>query len=175
MNATYTIRPARPGDAEAIVGLIRELAVYERLEHQAEATADGIRAHLFGSHPVAEALLAEGGGTDGPIGFALFHGTFSTFQGKPGLHLEDLFVKPEHRGLGIGKTLLAEVARIAVDRGCGRLDWIVLNWNAPSIGFYRSLGAEPLDDWTSYRLDGDRLLDVASGSPAAIRGGEEGR
>jgi GNAT superfamily N-acetyltransferase len=144
MNAT--IRPARHDDAPTIASLIRELAVYERLEDQAKATADDLARHLFGDRPAAEVLIAEVDGD--PVGFALYFSTFSTFRGQPGIYLEDIFVRPEHRGRGIGKALLASIARVAVDRGCGRLEWSVLDWNTPSIEFYRSQGAIPLDDWT---------------------------
>jgi GNAT superfamily N-acetyltransferase len=146
-----TIRAARPGDAEVLVNLVRELAVYEKLEQHARATADNFEQHLFGPRPAAEAALAEVDGR--PVGFALWFSTFSTFRGQPGLYLEDIFVRPEFRGRGIGKALLAAIARLAVERGCGRLEWSVLNWNAPAIGFYRRLGARPMDEWTVYRID----------------------
>jgi GNAT superfamily N-acetyltransferase len=158
MNAT--IRPARPDDAPTIASLIRELAAYERLEDQAKATADDLTRHLFGDRPAAEVLIAEVDGD--PVGFALYFATFSTFRGQPGLYLEDLFVRPEHRGQGIGKALLARVARIAVDRGSGRLEWSVLDWNSPSIEFYRSQGAIPMDEWTVFRVADRALDDLAS-------------
>jgi GNAT superfamily N-acetyltransferase len=161
MNAT--IRPARPDDAETLAALIRELATYEKLEVQARATPEALRRDLFGPRPFAEALVAEVDG--GPVGFALFFHNYSTFRGEPGLYLEDLFVRPEHRGLGIGKALLASLARIALERGCGRLEWSVLDWNAPSIGFYRSLGARPMDEWTIYRLDDEPLARLAGLAP----------
>lgn len=145
-----TLRPARPDDAGTIASLIRELAVFEKLEDQAKATADDLRRHLFGDRPAADVILAEVGGE--VVGFALFFPTFSTFRGQPGIYLEDLFVRPDHRGRGIGKAILARLARIAVDRGCGRLEWAVLDWNRPAIGFYRSLGAVPMDEWTVYRV-----------------------
>jgi GNAT superfamily N-acetyltransferase len=157
------IRPCRPEDAEALADLVRGLAEYERLEAFARATPDDFRAHLFGPRPVAEAILAEVEGV--PVGFALFFTNFSTFRGQPGLYLEDLFVRAEHRGRGIGKALLASVAGIAVARGCGRLEWSVLDWNAPAIGFYRTLGANPLDQWTIYRLDDEPLARLARRSP----------
>ncbi|QDV33034.1 GNAT family N-acetyltransferase [Tautonia plasticadhaerens] len=160
---TATIRPARAEDSETIARLIRELADYERLLDQARAGGEEIRRSLFGPRPFAEALIAEWDG--GPIGFALFFHTFSTFRGQPGVHLEDLFVRPTHRGRGIGKALLASVARLAVDRGCGRLEWSVLDWNEPAIGFYRSLGARPMDDWTVYRVDDGPLLRLAEFAP----------
>jgi GNAT superfamily N-acetyltransferase len=147
---SVSIRPCRPDDAEALVALVRELAVYERLEAYARATPDDFRTHLFGPRPMAEAVLAEVEGL--PVGFALYFMTFSTFRGRPGIYLEDLFVRPEYRGRKIGKSLLAHVARVAVERRCARLEWSVLDWNAPAIGFYVSLGAKPLDGWTVYRI-----------------------
>jgi GNAT superfamily N-acetyltransferase len=161
MTATdaYAIRPARPGDEVAIVELIRELAIYEKLEHEAKATPEGLAAHLFGARPYAEALFAEHRGD--PVGFALFFPTFSTFTGKPSLYLEDLFVRPPHRGHGVGKALLARIARLAVERGCGRLEWSVLDWNTPALDFYRSLGARPMDEWTVHRVAGDALTALA--------------
>jgi GNAT superfamily N-acetyltransferase len=158
MNAT--IRPCRPDDAETLVTLIRELAVYEKLESFARATPEALRTHLFGPTPAAEAILAEVEGA--AVGFALFFMTFSTFRGQPGLYLEDIFVRESHRGRGIGKAMLATVARRAVDRGCGRVEWSVLDWNAPSIAFYKSLGARPLDDWTVYRMDEEPLARLAA-------------
>jgi GNAT superfamily N-acetyltransferase len=141
------------------VGLIRELADYEHLEDQARATPEALGQHLFGPRPYAEALMAEVDGA--AVGFALYFPTYSTFRAQPSLYLEDLFVRPEFRGRGIGRALLARLARLAIARDCGRLEWAVLNWNAPSIGFYRSLGARPLNDWTTYRLDENRLQDLA--------------
>ena len=161
MNAT--IRPARLDDAPTIANLIRELAVYEKLEHQAKATSDDLARHLFGDRPAAEVLIAEVAGE--PVGFALFFPTFSTFRGQPGLYLEDLFVRPEHRGQGIGKALLASVAKLAVDRGCGRLEWAVLDWNTPSIEFYRSQGAVPMDEWTVFRVADEVPWTKLAGNP----------
>ena len=158
----FSIRPARPEDAELLVNLVLELAVYEKLEQHARATPDDFRRHLFGPRPAAEAAVAEVEGE--PIGFALWFSTFSTFRGQPGLYLEDIFVKPGFRGRGIGKGLLAAVARRAVERGCGRLEWSVLDWNAPAIGFYRSLGARPMDEWTVYRIDDEPLRRLAEAS-----------
>lgn len=155
----FTIRPACPDDAATLVNLIRELAVYERLEDHARATPEALREHLFGPRPYAEALIAEAGGE--PAGFALFFSTFSTFRAQPSLYLEDLFVRPSQRGRGLGKALLARLAELAARRGCGRLEWAVLNWNEPALGFYRSLGARPLDEWTVYRLDGEALASLA--------------
>lgn len=158
-RATFTLRSATPADADAIVNLVRELAVYERLEQYARATADDFRKHLFGARPAAEAIMAEVEGES--VGFALFFTTFSTFRGQPGLYLEDIFVRPERRGLGIGKALLATVARLAKERGCGRLEWSVLDWNDPAIAFYVAAGARPMDDWTVYRLDDEPLARLA--------------
>jgi GNAT superfamily N-acetyltransferase len=156
----FVIRPANVGDCYTIAVLIRELATYERLEDQAKATADDLARNLFGPRPFAEALVAEV--EDAAVGFALYFHTFSTFRGQPGIYLEDLFVRPEHRGYGIGKGLLARLARIAIDRGCGRIAWAVLDWNEPSIGFYRSLGASPLNDWTVYHLADAPLANLAA-------------
>lgn len=155
-----SIRPATVEDAPLIAQLIRELAEYERLAHAAVATDDGLREQLFGERPAAEVLIAEADGE--PAGFALFFHTFSTFLGKRGLYLEDLFVRPAFRGLGLGKHLMAALARIAVKRGCGRFEWSVLDWNAPAIGFYRALGATAIDEWTVHRLEGDALHALAS-------------
>jgi GNAT superfamily N-acetyltransferase len=154
-----TIRPAAEHELAQILAFIRELAVYEHLEHEVVATEADLALSLFGPRRFAEVVFACLEGT--PVGFALFFHNFSTFLGKPGIYLEDLFVRPEARGRGIGKQLLAWLARTALERGCGRLDWAVLDWNAPSIGFYRSLGARALDDWTTYRLDGAALEQLA--------------
>jgi GNAT superfamily N-acetyltransferase len=158
--AAFSIRAACPDDAELLANLVRELAVYEKLEHQALATPDDFRRNLFGPRPAAEAVVAEVDGQ--PVGFALWFTTFSTFRGQPGLYLEDLFVKPDFRGRGIGKGLLAFLAALAVERGCGRLEWAVLNWNEPAIGFYRSVGARPMDEWTVYRIDDEPLRRLAA-------------
>jgi len=155
----FTVRFACFEDAETIAVLVRELAIYEKLEQHAKATADDFRRHLFGQRPAAEAAIAEAGGK--AVGFALWFSTFSTFRGQPGLYLEDIFVRPECRGRGIGKALLATVAAKAVERGYGRLEWAVLHWNQPAIGFYKSLGAQPMDEWTVYRLDGGPLRKLA--------------
>ena len=154
-----TIRPARIEDCELLAALIRELAAYEKLEHDAKATGDDLRRHLFGERPFAEALVADEDGQ--AVGFAIFFHSFSTFSGKPGLYLEDLFVKPESRGRGIGKSLMVRLAKIAIDRDCGRFEWAVLDWNAPSIAFYKTLGAVPKDEWTVYRVDGEALKHLA--------------
>jgi GNAT superfamily N-acetyltransferase len=153
------IRPATSPDTPAIARLIRALAEYERLSHAVTLDTAQLREHLFGPRPFAEVLLAEEAGE--VIGFALFFHNYSTFVGRPGIYLEDLFVDPEHRGQGHGKALLRAVARLAVERGCGRLEWSVLNWNEPAIRFYRSLGAVPMDEWTVYRLTGDALAAAA--------------
>jgi GNAT superfamily N-acetyltransferase len=151
MNAPpFTIRPARADDCATIAGLIRELAAYERMEDQAKATPEDLRRNLFGPRPYAEAMIAE---VDGEaVGFALYFHNFSTFRGQPGLYLEDLFVRPESRGRGIGRAMLARLGALALERSCGRLEWAVLDWNESAIQFYRSLDATPMDDWTIFRL-----------------------
>ncbi len=158
-----TLRPARSDDSATIATLVRELAAYEKLAHEANATADDFRRHLFGDRPAAEVILAEVDGV--PVGFALYFTNFSTFRGRPGVYLEDLFVRPEHRGRGIGKALIAAVARVAVDRGAGRLEWAVLDWNEPSLAFYRALGAEAMDDWTVHRITDVPLVRLAGVDP----------
>jgi GNAT superfamily N-acetyltransferase len=149
------IRVATAADVPVIFELMRQLAIYEKLEHALVSTEADLTEALFGAHPVAETILALEGGK--PVGYALFFRTYSTFLGKPGLYLEDLFVLPEARGKGAGRALLAHLAAITVERGYGRLEWSVLNWNEPAIGFYRALGAVPMDEWTVYRLSGDAL------------------
>jgi GNAT superfamily N-acetyltransferase len=156
---TVTIRPATPADLDLIMSFIRALADYEKLAHEARADREELGRHLFGERPMAEVLIAEAEGA--PLGFALFFHNFSTFEGKPGIYLEDLFVSPQARGLGAGKALLARLAQIAVERGCARLEWSVLDWNQPAIDFYRSLGARPMDEWTVNRVDGAALLALA--------------
>lgn len=153
------LRPAAESDIPTILGFIRELAEYEKLLDQCVATEELLARHLFGDRPKAESVIAEWEGT--AVGFALFFHNFSTFLAKPGIYLEDLYVQPHMRGKGIGKALLQYLARLAVVRGCGRLEWSVLNWNEPSIGFYKSLGAKPQDEWTVYRLTGDELSKLA--------------
>jgi GNAT superfamily N-acetyltransferase len=153
------IRDANPDDVHLIAELIRALADYERLAHEVVLDEEELRAHLFGKRPYAEVVLAEDDGE--VVGFALFFHNYSTFLGQPGIYLEDLFVRPKHRGEGHGKALLAHLAKLAVERGCGRLEWSVLDWNEPSIAFYRSLGARPLDEWTVYRLDREALRVLA--------------
>jgi GNAT superfamily N-acetyltransferase len=154
------IVPATESDAPLVLGFIRKLAEYEKMSQQVVATEANIRQHVFGVNPAAEVLLAYW--DEKPVGFALYFRDFSTFLGQPGIYLEDLFVEPERRGKGIGKALLARLARIAVERGYGRLQWSVLDWNAPSIEFYRSLGAAPLEEWTAYRLSGEALHRLAA-------------
>jgi len=154
------IRPARPGEAAVIHGFIRELAEYEKLLDAAVATVEDIDTALFGASPRVFCDIAEMTGR--PVGFALWFYNFSTFQGRCGLYLEDLYVRPETRGKGAGKALLARLARRCVDESLGRLDWAVLDWNAPSIAFYDSLGAEALDGWTTRRLSGEALGQLAA-------------
>lgn len=161
------IRVASADDTKVICELIRGLAEYERLTHAVVFDEDQMCTFLFGPRPYAEVLLAEEDGQ--VVGFALFFHNFSTFQGRPGIYLEDIFVRPEYRGRGHGKALLSTIARLAVERGCGRVEWSVLNWNEPSIAFYRSLGAVPLDEWTTYRLSGDNLRALAATSTTALQ------
>ena len=156
-----TIRFADAADTPVILRFIRALAEYEKLEHECLADEASLRAQLFGPRPYAEVLLIEEDGA--AHGFALFFHNFSTFLAKPGIYLEDLFVDPAQRGRGYGKALLAKLAGIAVERGCGRLEWSVLDWNKPSIDFYLSLGARPMDEWTVYRLDGPALEKLGGG------------
>jgi GNAT superfamily N-acetyltransferase len=153
------IREAGPGDTALILQFIRGLAEYERLSHEVTATEDGLRESLFGERRTVEVLLAHW--RDEPAGFAVFFHNFSTFLGRPGIYLEDLFVKPEMRGKGIGKALLVHLAKLARERRCGRLEWSVLDWNEPAIGFYKNLGAVPKDEWTVFRVTGDALARLA--------------
>lgn len=154
------ITEAAERDIAVILDLIRQLAEYERLADRVTATEDQLRATLFGARPAAEVLLAALDGET--VGFAVFFGNYSTFLAKPGLYLEDLFVKPHARGQGIGTALLARLAQLAVERDCGRVEWAVLDWNEPSIRFYESLGAVPLNEWTTFRLTGDALAKLGS-------------
>ncbi len=153
------IRPAQAGDAALVLGFIRELAAYEKLSHEVVASEEDLRRELFGEHPSAEVAIAELAGA--PVGFALFFQSFSTFLGRPGLYLEDLFVRSEHRGQGVGQALLRHLARIARARDCGRFEWSVLDWNRDAIRFYEGLGAAALADWTVYRVTGDALERLA--------------
>ncbi len=156
------IRPARMEDVPVIAEFVRELAEYERLSDEVVLNEEDLRQHLFGKRRYAEVLIAEE--ENGiAVGFALFMHNYSTFLASPGIYLEDLFVRPAHRGKGHGKALLRELARIAVERGCGRFEWAVLDWNAPAIEFYRSLGARPMHDWTIFRITGDALLKLGGG------------
>ena len=154
-----TIRSATPSDVPLILSFIRGLADYEKLAHEVNATEEGLRESLFGGTRGAEVLIAEAGRE--PAGFALFFHNFSTFLGRHGLYLEDLFVKPEWRGHGIGRKLLTHLAQLAEQRGCGRLEWVVLDWNEPAIRFYRSLGARMMQDWRVFRLTGEELKELA--------------
>ena len=156
----FQIRPARVDDVPIILELIRDLATYERAPNEVTATEKRLVDVLFGERPAAEVLLAFEGET--PVGFAVYFYNFSTWLGRPGLYLEDLFVKPEKRGKGYGRALLVELARIARDRGCGRMEWAVLDWNEPAIKFYRALGAKPMDEWTVFRLTRDEIASLAN-------------
>jgi GNAT superfamily N-acetyltransferase len=157
-----TIRPALESDLDTIIELIQALADYEREPDAVELDRETLRGHLFGPQPYADVLMAETG-EGASAGFALFFHNFSTWKGRPGIYLEDLFVRPEFRGHGYGKALLVELARIAVQRGCARFEWSVLDWNEPSIAFYKALGAVPMDEWTTYRVTGDALERLAEG------------
>lgn len=154
------IIPATEADVPLILEMIRELAEYEKLLHIVAATEDHLRATLFGERPAAEVLLAQRNGE--AVGFALFFPNYSTFRAQAGIYLEDLYVKPHARGKGAGLALFTELAKIAVARGCGRVEWAVLDWNEPSIGFYKKLGAVAMDEWTTYRLTGDPLKSLAA-------------
>lgn len=155
---TFHIRQAKKSDSKAIVNLINQLAEYEKLSHESIVTVDLINQNVF-EKEYANVLIAEENNCI--IGFALYFFNFSTFIGKPGLYLEDLFVEPLHRGKGYGKMLLAELAKIAIQKECGRMEWVVLNWNTPSIKFYKSLGAFPLDEWSIYRLTEEKIKALA--------------
>ena len=167
------IEAATPADADLIVALIRELADYERLLDQVAVSSADIQRDLFGPRPYAEAVVARVDGE--PVGFALWFHNYSTFAGKPGLYLEDLFVRPAFRGRGYGEALLRYLAQVALDRGCARFEWAVLDWNEPALAFYRKLGAVPMDDWTVHRVSGDALAALAAGradSPQHNEGSE---
>ena len=160
MTLAHTLRSAEARDLEAIVALITELAEFEQLTHLLEVTADKLAPHLFGERPVAECVVGEVGGD--VVAFALFFSNFSTFLARPGLYLEDLYVRPAHRGSGLGKALLEHLGRLAAERGCGRFEWSVLDWNANAIAFYEKLGATVMPDWRICRIAGDRLARFAT-------------
>ena len=160
MEERFLIRPATPADVDELLRLIGELAIYEKLAHMAVGTPPMLHQALFGARPSCEALVAERGGRS--VGFALFFTTFSTFLCQPGLYLEDLFVEPAHRGAGLGKALLARLAALAVERGCGRFEWRVLDWNEPSIRFYESLGARLMKEWILVRMTKEELGALAN-------------
>jgi GNAT superfamily N-acetyltransferase len=162
-----SIRPATPADVPDILRLIRELSVYEKLEHLVVGTEDMLRESLFGERPACEALVASRGSR--AVGFALFYTTFSTFLCRPGIHLEDLFVEPGHRGAGIGKALLRRLAAMAAERGCGRLEWHVLDWNEPSIRFYESLDATLMKEWILVRMVAPEFRALAAREPSPAR------
>jgi len=164
VTGPVVIRPAAPADGPRILELIIELAHYERAADQVSATADGLQAALFGAEPAVFAHVADEDGQ--VVGFALWFRNFSTWLGRSGIYLEDLYVTPAMRGRGIGKALLAELAAICVERGYGRLEWWVLDWNTPAIGFYRSIGAQPMSEWTVQRLTGQALERLAAARPA---------
>ncbi|MFZ2989995.1 GNAT family N-acetyltransferase, partial [Ideonella sp.] len=166
----YKLRPAEPRDVPAVVALITELAVFEQLEHLLETTSERLMPHLFGERPVAECLVAERQreGAAEVVAFALFFTNFSTFKCLPGLYLEDLYVQPAHRSAGLGKALLRQLAQLAVQRGCGRFEWSVLDWNANAIAFYQKMGAVVMPDWRICRVTGDALQslgEAAQGQP----------
>ena len=160
MNEATQIRPATAADIDVVLALIRELAEYEKLLHEVVATDALVRESLFGPRPVAECVLACVNGK--PVGFALFFHNYSTFKGRAGLYLEDLFVRPEFRGQGIGEALLRHLARIAVERNCARMEWSVLDWNKRAIQFYERMGAVGINDWTTFRVTGDALARLGS-------------
>lgn len=158
---TFVLRPAKPDDAATILRFIRELAAYERAEHEVEATEETIRSSIFGEGAVTRALMCEVNGK--AAGFAVWFYNYSTWQARKGLYLEDLYVTPEFRGSGAGKLILRKLAEIAVKEGCGRFEWSVLDWNEPAIRVYKAIGAEPQDEWVRYRLSGKALHDFAAG------------
>ncbi len=158
-----SLNPIRPDEVCLLLGLIRELAEFEKLGHEVVATEEVLRESLFGQRRVAEAVLARIDGVE--AGFALYYHSFSTFLGRPGLYLEDLYVRSDHRGKGVGTALLTHVAAVAVERGCGRLEWEVLDWNRRAVDFYTGMGARPVTGWTVYRMTGDALLALGRGEP----------
>jgi GNAT superfamily N-acetyltransferase len=159
----YSIRPATVEDSPLILRFIRELADYERLLGEVTATETLIRQFLFGDPPRAEALIGEFRGD--PVGFALFFHNFSTFVSRPGIYIEDIYVRPEFRGRGFGKAFFVHLAQLAIERGCGRIEWAVLTWNEPAIEFYLTLGARPMDEWKVFRLDSESFRRLAGGIP----------
>ena len=159
MANSFEIRTATEADLPIVLSLIRELAEYERAPDAVVATEPGLREVLFGATPSAKVLLALDEGE--PVGFAVYFHNFSTWLGRPGLYLEDLFVRPEKRGKGYGRALLERLAQIAKERGCGRMEWAVLDWNEPAIQFYRKLGAQPMDEWTVFRLTEEGIANLA--------------
>jgi len=163
--ADFQIRPARAEDVPIVLQLIRDLATYERAPDEVTATEEQLVDVLFGERPAAEVLLVFE--ADLAVGFAVYFYNFSTWLGRPGLYLEDLFVKPEKRGKGYGRAMLVELAKIAGDRGCGRMEWAVLDWNEPGINFYRALGAKPMDEWTVFRLTRDEIAKLANAADTA--------
>ena len=165
----FEIRPARVEDVRSSLQLIRDLATYERAPDEVSATEEQLVDVLFGERPAAEVLLAFEGKS--PVGFAVYFYNFSTWLGRPGLYLEDLFVKPEKRGKGYGRALLVELAKIARDRGCGRMEWAVLDWNEPAIKFYRALGAKPMDEWTVFRLTREEIARLANAADMVASAG----
>ena len=165
MNTSHSLRAATPQDLPAVVGLIRELADFEHLSHLVVVTPESLHLHLFGPRPVAEAVVAEVQGQ--VVAFALFFTNFSTFLARPGLYLEDLYVRPQHRGRGIGKALLRHLGALAVERGCGRFEWSVLDWNAGAIAFYERMGATLLPDWRICRVTGPALRAFGDGTAGA--------
>ncbi len=166
-QSNFKIRPACVADVPIILKLIHDLATYERAPNEVTAKEEQLVDVLFGKKPAAEVLLAFE--TDTPVGFAVFFHNFSTWLGRPGLYLEDLFVKPEKRGKGYGRALLVDLAKIAHERGCGRMEWAVLNWNEPAIKFYRSLGAKPMDEWTVFRLTRDGIAKLAQSESTSAK------
>lgn len=165
---SVSIRPAERGDLQLVAQLIRELAAFERLTGEVVFDEPTLERYLFGEHRYAEVLIAESQEDGAALGFALFFHTFSTFLGRPGLYLEDLFVRAESRGRGVGRALLGELARIAVERGNGRIEWAVLDWNAGAIAFYKSIGANPNDDWTTFRLEGEAMTGLGADESAPL-------
>jgi GNAT superfamily N-acetyltransferase len=162
---TLAIRPAVPADLPLIAALIRDLAEFEKLAHEVRFDEAVLGEKLFGPRPYAEVLIGEIDAV--PQGFALFFHNFSTFEGRPGIYLEDLFVRPAARGSGLGKALLAKLAALTLERDCARLEWSVLDWNEPAIGFYKKLGARPMDEWTVMRVDGAALAQLGAGARAS--------